>query len=420
MVNIIMPTFLRSPATAPRVFGADSPGQLYTAVPRFKFDFVTEFQLTQSGLAMTNQAKLNERTSDRNIVFKVRQITKPRITLMTETLNQYNKKRIVYKKLDYQETSLRIYDTVDNSMLSLWVDYFTYFFGDSRPKNKNAYMQGVADPSFIDDTGWGFRPLVSGNNSTNFFEYIKIIAFYARTYTAFKYINPKITSIDFGEKDYSQSEVEEINVNFAYEAIEYETFGQPVDNQDIIRWGWSPYDQLNVASPPPIRAKTSEPRIFANQLSQAVNPTSTSGTLQQLAGITNQSFQGVNPDELIVNIAAQINPQPTSAVQVQQPAQSFGGQTAEFGEPPTAASQIISSLSSLTPDQQETAIVANNFQQQPTAVNRISIPSGATPFTANGVVVGYEEEDGSIVKFSPLSPEQKKALDAAALLQTRV
>lgn len=359
-----MPLFLRSPATAPRIFGADSPGQLFTAVPRFKFDFVTEFRLTQSGLAMTNQAKLNDRKSDRNIVFKVRQITKPRITLVHETLNQYNKKRIVYKKVDYQETSLRIYDTVDNSMLSLWVDYFTYFFGDSRPKNNSSYMQGIDEAAFSDDTGWGFRPLVNGYNSTNFFEYIKVIAFYARTYTAFKYINPKITSIDFGEKDYAQSEVEEINVNFAYEAIEYETFGEPVSYNDIEQWGWENQDQLNIPVAPPIRSKTSEPRIFSNQQSQSVNPTSTSGTLQQLTGVTNQSFQDTNPDELTLNVAAQINPQPSSAITPIQPAQSFGGQTAEFGEQRVTRSQIPLSLTSLTPDQQETAIAANNLIQR--------------------------------------------------------
>ena len=265
-----MVTFLRSPSTAPRVFGFDSPGQLVRHVPRVKFLFFVEFNLSAGGAAMigsSGQTNLNTWKNDKGISFKVKSVDKPKINLQHETLNQYNKKRIVYKRAEYEPMSLRLYDTVDNSVLSMWVDYFTYFFGDSRPKNILAYNQSPVNGKFVDSTGWGLRPLT---NDTQFFEDITVYAFYARTYTSFSYINPKITSIDWQNRDYSQSDPEEVNITFSYEAIEYNAFGKEANEAQIEAWGWSELDQLAEPAPPPIAPSTAKPRIFENPISTSI------------------------------------------------------------------------------------------------------------------------------------------------------
>ena len=45
---------------------------------------------------------------------------------------QYNKKRLIYTNITYGEASIRLHDSVDDAVLAFWVDYFTYFFADSR------------------------------------------------------------------------------------------------------------------------------------------------------------------------------------------------------------------------------------------------------------------------------------------------
>ena len=271
-----MTIFLRSPRTATRVFGLGNPNQVVRAVPRTKFLFFVEFVLSAGGRAMiTGNSDLNTYIGNRGMSFKVKQIDKPKVTMTSADLNQYNKKRIAYTKLEYSDVSMKLYDTVDDSIMATWIDYFTYYFGDSRIKTGLGYGQSPIDPTFTDESGWGFRPI---SEDTKFFDKITVYAFYANTYTAFSYINPKITQIDWQNKDYSSSDPEELSINFKYEAIEYEAFGKYAEPS---RFGWLPEDALNSTNIPPANVPTAPlPRIFgqniinnANQsLDQAVAP----------------------------------------------------------------------------------------------------------------------------------------------------
>lgn len=251
---------LRSPRIAQRVFGLDNPGQLVRSVPRTKFMFKVEFDLSAGGADMLNQVNLNSPYNPESIAFKVKQIDKPRVNLTTVELNQYNKKKLIYTKTDYNDASIKIYDTVDNSLLSLWVNYFTYYVGDSRKKDDDAYSQSAVNSEFLDETGWGIRPL---SEVPQFFNSITVYAFFAQTYTSFRYINPRITSIDWQQKDYTSSDPEEVTVNFKYEAIVYEAFGEPSSDIDT---GFIESDMIDIPGPPLSLPTQLKPRLFNNQI----------------------------------------------------------------------------------------------------------------------------------------------------------
>lgn len=263
--------FLRSPRIASRVFGLDQPGQVVKAVPRMKFMFYVEFTPSSDAAAMLAGANINGYQGNRSISFKVRQIDKPKINLATVELNQYNKKSIAYSKVEYAEASMRLYDSVDDSVLAMWVDYFTYYFGDSRLKVNRAYTQSPVDPQFVDASGWGLRPLT---NNTRFFDKITVYGFYANTYTAFSYINPKITSIDWQNRDYSGNDPEEVGVQFKYEAVEYQEFGKPFEPSQASRFGWQLNDALNTNTLPANRPIAPVPRIFGPQSNNIATPNS--------------------------------------------------------------------------------------------------------------------------------------------------
>jgi hypothetical protein len=257
-----MQVVLRSPKIAQRVFGLDSPGQIVRSVPRTKFMFKAEFTLGAAANNMMQNIGLNLWQDTDNIAYKVKVIDKPRIGLAATELNQYNKKKIVYTKIEYNEATLRLHDTVDNSMLNVWVNYFTYFFGDSRPKVDSNYRQGSVSPLFEDNTGWGLRPI---SENTNFFDAITVYALFANTYTSFKYINPKITNIDWQNYDYSSSDPEEVSVTFKYEAIEYQKFGQPYVEGDDFESGFLAEDTLYVGGFTKTTPQSVQPLIFTNQ-----------------------------------------------------------------------------------------------------------------------------------------------------------
>lgn len=256
-----MKVLLRSPKIAQRVFGLDSPGQIVRSVPRAKFMFKAEFVPSAAANSMMNSIPLNSSTDIRSVAFKVKTIDKPRINLTTVELNQYNKKKLAYTKVDYGDASIRVYDSVDNSVLALWINYFTYFFGDSRTGKDDVMViqQSSVGSKYYDSSGWGFRPI---SEEEYFFKSIDVLAFYGQTVTKFKYMNPRIVSIDWQNKDYSSPDLEEATINFKYESIVYEQFGQPVGNIDT---GWQSTDTIDFpygyASTPAVF----QPRMFGNQ-----------------------------------------------------------------------------------------------------------------------------------------------------------
>ena len=364
-----MPLFLRSPSTASRVFGLNNSNQLMRSVPRFRFLFFAEFTLTNAANNMLRQNPVNTYTSDYGIAFKVKQVDKPKFTLITEVLNQYNKKKVVYKKVEYDQATVRLHDTVDNSGLSFWVDYFTYFFGDSRPKQSLDYNQSPVNGQFLDSTGWGLRPLT---NETNFFSKITIYSFYARTYTSFSYINPKISSIDWGTRDYSANDTEEVIINFQYEAVEYNEFGQRFTREQAERWGWSDLDQLDVASPFPIGPSTAQPRIFVNE-GTPVFP----GDIEIAVP---QNDAPTNTETIVVNQAAQVDAVDTiNPSQIRPPESTFGGVIPQFGED-NLGEYIQYESAPLNASQQNTASAADKI------IKENNIADQATTFEFPGAL----------------------------------
>jgi len=260
--------FLRSPQIASRAFGTSQQGQIMTAVPRTKFEFYVQFVLSSGAATMLQNANLNTYDGSRGLTFKVKTAEKPKINLVTEDLNQYNKKVVAYKKIEYQEASLSLYDTVDDSPLATWVDYFTYYFADSRrtynPTTAQLdYLQSPVESQFQLGAGWGFLPLL--DQQTNFFNAIIIYALFGNTYTAFSYMNPKITSMDWGNKDYTSSDPEEVAVSFKYEAIDYFAFGQPIGSDPygfMTNFGFTGGGSSSQPTGTLALPNTAKPRIF--------------------------------------------------------------------------------------------------------------------------------------------------------------
>jgi len=268
---------LRSPQIASRVFGVNSPNNIMQSVPRVKFEFYVQFVLGPQAVAMIEKnAKLNNYDNDRGLSFKVKSVDKPKVTLQTEELNQYNKKVLIYKKVEYSEASVRLHDTVDNSALATWIDYFTFYFADSRLKSNDAlnnpdptapYQQSPYDSTMNWDSGWGFQPLV--DKDTHFFTGIIVYSLFANTYTAWEYVNPKITNIDFQNYDYSSSETDELNIQFKYEAIRYLAYAQPIANNSLgfmENFGFTTSDYINLSGNTPTGISSGYPRIFTNTL----------------------------------------------------------------------------------------------------------------------------------------------------------
>jgi hypothetical protein len=154
------------------------------------------------------------------VSFKIKTADKPNVELTQKELNQYNRKRYAYTKTEYRPVSLSLYDTVDNKPFNLWIEYFTYYFGDARLKTSMTMGSNPTDPTFDDSTGWGLRPLAE---QVNFFTSLDIYSLFGKQYTLIQYLNPKIASIDWGNYDTSDSGLTDLKMSLSYETLQYDS-----------------------------------------------------------------------------------------------------------------------------------------------------------------------------------------------------
>jgi hypothetical protein len=135
----------------------------------------------------------------------------------TQVMNQYNKKRVVQTRLNYDPITVAFYDTFDSQWHTLMRDYLSHYFNDGNGIEHRANLEGTStvDPYF--ETDLGFTP----NTARYFLPSIKIIQNgYRNQYRETKLINPTITTMQGDTLDYSDSNPVMYTVTFQPESIQ--------------------------------------------------------------------------------------------------------------------------------------------------------------------------------------------------------
>lgn len=205
-----------------------------TMVPRTRFMFYANFMVNPAPLNVDNSFLSKLGTWQDGISFKIKTIDKPKIDLTTTEMNQYNRRRYAYTKVEYLPFTIKLHDTVDNKVLKLWREYFTYYFADSRTKSSTDMSSGTVDPTFTDSSGWGLRPI---GEDTSFFSRIELYSLFGTQYTQTTYLNPRITAVDWEQNDSTSADPEEVSITFRYEAIEYKD-PTTLSSSDATRFGF--------------------------------------------------------------------------------------------------------------------------------------------------------------------------------------
>lgn len=231
--------YLRSKPYAATFFKATGgPATYLSSMPRYRFMYFVNFVPSASALAKYSDYKdLGNWQTREGISFKVHTIDKPRVDLNATELNQYNRKRFAYTKVEYQPLTLRMYDTADDKPLQLWYRYFSYYFGDSRPKNAGIYKNTVVgnEMDLSGSTGWGLNPQYE---DYTFFDRIELYAIFGKRYTQLNYINPKITAIDWQNNASDSNEPADMQMTLRYEALEY-VGNKRIDSAMMSKFGFN-------------------------------------------------------------------------------------------------------------------------------------------------------------------------------------
>lgn len=186
-------------------------GTRYTKTPYTGFNF-------HVNISFNNLLGRLRNIETKDISVLVRAADLPETQFETETLNQYNRKRIVNKRVVYQPIKLEFHDDVANNIRNMWIAYNQHYNADSNYTLNSTWN--------IDDVYANYSLLrrygLDSGNSLPFINKIEIFSMGSNQYSKMLLVNPIINSAQFDDHDYSESaKTLSLTLTIEYENIIY-------------------------------------------------------------------------------------------------------------------------------------------------------------------------------------------------------
>ena len=228
----------------------------YNLLPRFKFLFYVYFNVNLNIPALKNLFSGSSPLSTVGYLVKTAQL--PSYEIDVQTLNQYNRKRLVQTKINYQPSQIVFNDDNSDLIRNMWYQYYQYYYSDPTYQYGDTPAQsgtlGVLSTPIpviggnynVSDLYAPNRPVqhwgLSGQGYTNptlsslgsslltgpasgqapFFNDITIYGLSQKTFAQYTMLNPLITSWTHDTYDYSQgNQVMTNTMTIRYEAVKY-------------------------------------------------------------------------------------------------------------------------------------------------------------------------------------------------------
>lgn len=184
--------------------------------PKVKFLYHVVFSIDQNALKSLNLKFQHEN----EINMLVKRTDLPKFQVATETLNQYNRKKVVQNKIEYQPVNITFHDDNVGVIRQLWENYYAYYYADSTTalKSVSAYQRNAMSDA-NNRLPYGF----DNNSTVPFFKKITIYQMSKRKWASYTLVNPLITTWNHDTLSYSENTPVEHNMTVAYESVYYET-----------------------------------------------------------------------------------------------------------------------------------------------------------------------------------------------------
>lgn len=220
-------TILRDSRTAARMWGMRDAN--LNRIPRSKFLFYVTFNRPNGQGGVTRYGDWTTGVS-----FLIKSATRPNISFKTETLNQYNKKRVIQTGLEYEPIEITFYDTYDQRVIQMFKEYCQFYYGDffSDLTGWNYDVTASEFQNVANDLEFGFNAPKTDGNTAYFYSSIEFYQFGGGRFNKFTLVNPKIQSFNYDDEDYSDGNTPQmVRIRFMYEGIIFEADNQPIDQR---------------------------------------------------------------------------------------------------------------------------------------------------------------------------------------------
>jgi hypothetical protein len=227
----------------------------YELAPKNKFLFHVYFNINTAEIPVLRTVFPQDDVTALGMMVKTIQL--PNYQIDIDSLNQYNRKRIIQKKINYLPVRVELHDDGGNLTRNLWYNYFSYYFKDPNQQyldasNSNGRLGPLNSPASFSYTNrdtytakrdvndWGFigesydqssaggpGGFSGGDESTgkpSFFKDITIYGFDQHEYAMYMLINPVIKEWNHDTYDYAQGGgVMQNTMTIEYETVKYYT-----------------------------------------------------------------------------------------------------------------------------------------------------------------------------------------------------
>ena len=224
----------------------------YQLAPRNKFLFHVFFNINTGQIKSLAAAYGSDEIA--TIGLMVKSVDLPSYAIDVETMNQYNRKRLIQKKIEYNPINMIFHDDQSDLIRNMWYNYYSYYYKDPTQQyenvpayngtlgNLNTLFNGfgyntrdtydnsrqVNDWGYIGESyGDGTNPLnTTGAGSYTgkppFFRDIRIYGLSQKKFASYVLINPMITSWKHDQYDYASGDGTMSNtVEIKYETVKY-------------------------------------------------------------------------------------------------------------------------------------------------------------------------------------------------------
>jgi len=212
--------FLNNLQSANHLRDARHAHQIYTQsnfafAPKTKHMYHVRFEPNRE---VGNNADSNTFRFQKELGILVKSADLPSFRASVENKQQYNRKKNVQTRVDYQDCRIAFHDDNTGVTRALLEEYYRYYFDDAnRIVGGNEAAYGPRDKYFGRVPNYG----LNNDKKNPFFDYITIYQLSRRDWVAYTLVNPLLTSWDHGSVASSGSEFNENTISVAYEAVQY-------------------------------------------------------------------------------------------------------------------------------------------------------------------------------------------------------
>lgn len=259
----------------------------FRLVPRSKFLFYVRFEIDKT--AHRSPAFTARHGDEVGLLVKSAEL--PKFSFESVTKNQYNRKKIVYKGINYDPVNITMHDDNAGIVNAMWSIYYGYYIQD-RHNPSAAYNANHYRPTKTPSDN--FRYGMDSDITVPFFKSISIYTMSRRRFLGYTLVNPRIKSWSHGNVAYAEGDFIESSMQLEYEAVKYSAGSVGYDNPKgfaTLHYDLLP-SPLSVAGGG-VSTLTGEGGVL-DGIEQVFGDLSNPGTFDSFGGVLGTAIKGIN------------------------------------------------------------------------------------------------------------------------------